>query len=208
MFGPVDFSRPFVHEEQTQLYYTPLYRDLARPHRLRYNQIFGVRVNEQFMALERDLTNRLLVRLIGQMYGPGPDGGGDWAEGRTDDGAPADPRADPRAKRVQLDDLLDRVVRLGGSDLHLTVGSPPVVRLQGELRRMEGLPPLNGSDARRMIFNAPSKTEALGSPGRGAICSPSRSASAICLPEFLISSRRCSQARARCWSNRAKPGRP
>src|SRR5262245_1411076 len=64
-FGPVDFTRPFVHEEQTQLYYTPLYRDLDRAHRLRYNQIFGVRVNEQFMALERDLTNRLLVRLIG-----------------------------------------------------------------------------------------------------------------------------------------------
>jgi hypothetical protein len=63
-FGPVDFSRPFVHEAHTQLYYTPLYRELDPPQRLRYNQLFGVRVNEQFMALERDFTNRVLVRLL------------------------------------------------------------------------------------------------------------------------------------------------
>jgi twitching motility protein PilT len=108
-------------------------------------------------ALEADLATAVhpvvavrddLVRLIGQMYGPTGESDGQWAEGRSEEGAPAD----PRAKRVQLDDLLDRVVRLGGSDLHLTVGSPPVVRLQGELRRMEGLPPLNGSDVRRMVL--------------------------------------------------------
>lgn len=43
-FGPVDFSRPFVHEAHTQLYYTPLYRDLDGAQRLRYNQLFGIRV--------------------------------------------------------------------------------------------------------------------------------------------------------------------
>ena len=112
--------------------------------------------DEQVLAaLESDLASPVhpvvavrdeLVRLIGQMYGPGPGTDGDWAEGRPDEGKPA---PDPRAKRVQLDDLLDRVVRLGGSDLHLTVGAPPVVRLQGELRRMEGMAPLNGSDVRR-----------------------------------------------------------
>jgi twitching motility protein PilT len=88
-----------------------------------------------------------LLRLIVQMYGPAPDAADDWAEGRPGEGTVA-----ARAKRVQLDDLLDRVVRLGGSDLHLTVGAPPVVRHQGELRRMEDLPPLNGSDVRRMVL--------------------------------------------------------
>jgi twitching motility protein PilT len=89
-----------------------------------------------------------LVRLIGRMYGPGSEASDE------DDGAHASARAatDPRAKRVQLEDLLDRVVRIGGSDLHLTVGAPPVVRLQGELRRLEGLPVLNGSDVRRMVL--------------------------------------------------------
>ena len=63
-FRPVDFSRPFIHEEFTQLYYTPLYRSLSHAQRLRYNQLFGVRVNEQFMALENDVTNRVVVRLL------------------------------------------------------------------------------------------------------------------------------------------------
>ena len=111
---------------------------------------------EVLAALESDLGTAIhpavavrddLVRLVGQMYGPG-DGDGDWATGRPGDS----PAGDPRARRVQLEDLLDQVVELGGSDLHLTVGAPPVVRLQGELRRMEGLAPLNGSDVRRLVL--------------------------------------------------------
>jgi len=108
-------------------------------------------------ALESDLGTPIhcamavrddLVRLVGQMYGPGADAeDGDWAEGRSRGAVP-----DPRAKRVQLDDLLDRVVRLRGSDLHLTAGTPPVVRVQGELRRIEGMATLNGSDVRRLVL--------------------------------------------------------
>lgn len=59
----IDFSRPFVPESYTQLYYTPLYRGLHREHRLRYNQLFGIRVNEYIMMLEADLVERLLSRL-------------------------------------------------------------------------------------------------------------------------------------------------
>jgi twitching motility protein PilT len=111
---------------------------------------------EVLSALESDLGATVhpavavrddLVRLIGQMYGPGRS----EEVADEDEGARPAP-VDPRAKRVQLDDLLDRVVRIGGSDLHLTVGSPPVVRVQGELRRMEGTPTLNGSDARRLVL--------------------------------------------------------
>lgn len=39
---------------------------------------------------------------------------------------------------AQIDELLRSVVELGASDLHLKVGSPPVVRVDGELRRLEG----------------------------------------------------------------------
>src|SRR5688572_16407463 len=80
-------------------------------------------------ALEADLEGTIhpavavrddLVRLIAQMYGPAPAADGDWAEASMR--APgAATGADPRAGRVQLDVLLDRVVALGGSDLHLTV---------------------------------------------------------------------------------------
>ena len=53
---------------------------------------------------------------------------------------------------MQLDELLDRVVELGGSDLHLTVGSPPVARIQGELHRLRDTASLNGSDVRRLVL--------------------------------------------------------
>ncbi len=56
----VDLSRPFVPEDYTQLYYTPLYASLHREHRLRYNQLFALRINEYIMMLEADLVERLL----------------------------------------------------------------------------------------------------------------------------------------------------
>jgi hypothetical protein len=56
----LDFSRPFVPEDYTQLYYTPLYRSLHREHRLRYNQLFAIRINEYIMMLEADLVERIL----------------------------------------------------------------------------------------------------------------------------------------------------
>ena len=38
---------------------------------------------------------------------------------------------------IQIDRLLETVVKQGASDLHLTVGRPPVVRLHGHLRSLE-----------------------------------------------------------------------
>src|SRR5262247_286151 len=59
----IDLSKPFLPEEYTQLYYTPVYKSLHRQHRLRYNQLFGVRINEYIMMLEADLVERLLAPL-------------------------------------------------------------------------------------------------------------------------------------------------
>jgi hypothetical protein len=60
---PIDLSRPFVPEDQTQLYYTPIYRGLPRAARLRYNQLFGVRINEYIMVLESDLVEAVFEPL-------------------------------------------------------------------------------------------------------------------------------------------------
>jgi twitching motility protein PilT len=38
---------------------------------------------------------------------------------------------------MQIDRLLDTVVKFGASDLHLTVGRPPTVRLHGGLRSLQ-----------------------------------------------------------------------
>ena len=43
---------------------------------------------------------------------------------------------------MELDVLLTRVVEIGGSDLHLKLGQPPIVRRDGELGALDGFPPL------------------------------------------------------------------
>src|SRR6516165_4311044 len=61
--GRIDMSKPFLPEEYTQLYYTPVYASLHREHRLRYNQLFGLRINEYIMMLEADLVEQVLSPL-------------------------------------------------------------------------------------------------------------------------------------------------
>jgi twitching motility protein PilT len=51
------------------------------------------------------------------------------------------PPIDPTAK-AEIDGLLKQLVAEGGSDLHLRVGEPPLLRLHGELKRLENRPKL------------------------------------------------------------------
>ncbi|MFA5889350.1 MAG: PilT/PilU family type 4a pilus ATPase [Actinomycetota bacterium] len=65
--------------------------------------------------------------------------------------APA--RAEIDDKDVSMHDLLDRLLEEGGSDLHLTVGTPPVVRLHGGLARLEDYPVFQPADLRKLIYS-------------------------------------------------------
>jgi twitching motility protein PilT len=56
------------------------------------------------------------------------------------------------AHDLHINELLLRVLDLGGSDLHLTVGIEPSVRVNGELKRLTEFPVMNGSEIRRMIY--------------------------------------------------------
>jgi twitching motility protein PilT len=51
-----------------------------------------------------------------------------------------------------IDQLLTELVSRGGSDLHLTVGSHPVVRLHGSLKRLEEFPKLTAEDTLHMLY--------------------------------------------------------
>ncbi|MGI8518971.1 MAG: type IV pilus twitching motility protein PilT, partial [Acidimicrobiia bacterium] len=54
-----------------------------------------------------------------------------------------------------IEELLQRAVSAGASDLHLKVGSPPVVRVAGELRRLHGVASLRPDDTEaiaQMVF--------------------------------------------------------
>lgn len=52
-----------------------------------------------------------------------------------------------------IDDLLRLMLQRGGSDLHLTVGSPPAIRQRGEIIPVEDLKPLTPRDTTEMIMS-------------------------------------------------------
>jgi twitching motility protein PilT len=52
-----------------------------------------------------------------------------------------------------VDDLLRLMIDRGASDLHITVGSPPGLRLRGELVAIENIKSLTPRDAMEMILN-------------------------------------------------------
>ena len=48
--------------------------------------------------------------------------------------------------------VLSQVVEQNASDLHLTVGSPPMLRVRGDLRGLEDIPPLTAKDTRDIVY--------------------------------------------------------
>jgi twitching motility protein PilT len=53
---------------------------------------------------------------------------------------------------IDFAEVLKQTVALKASDLHMTVGSPPMVRVRGELRALEGYQPLTSKDTRDLIY--------------------------------------------------------
>ncbi len=58
--------------------------------------------------------------------------------------------SDPAA-REELESLLKVLVQQGGSDLHLRVGEPPILRVDGELKRLEQKPAVSAALLELMI---------------------------------------------------------
>src|SRR3712207_6282103 len=55
--------------------------------------------------------------------------------------------------RFDFADILLEVVKRKASDLHITVGSPPVIRQRGALVPVEGLPVLTPADTREIVYS-------------------------------------------------------
>ncbi|HEV7860452.1 MAG TPA: type IV pilus twitching motility protein PilT [Pyrinomonadaceae bacterium] len=55
--------------------------------------------------------------------------------------------------QVSLSELLKKLSELGGSDLHITTGTPPQVRVDGHLSPLEGYRPLNSSDTKQLAYS-------------------------------------------------------
>ena len=63
---------------------------------------------------------------------------------------------------MTLPDLLKTVMEMGGSDLHITTATPPQIRVNGHLRRLD-MPEMRLSD-RRMIPDDPGVNAAGAAP--------------------------------------------
>jgi twitching motility protein PilT len=51
-----------------------------------------------------------------------------------------------------IDDLLEQMVALNASDLHITVGSKPALRVRGHLERLEETPELTAEDTQQLLY--------------------------------------------------------
>jgi twitching motility protein PilT len=61
--------------------------------------------------------------------------------------------------RFDFADILMEVVRRKASDLHLTVGAPPTIRVRGSLVPMDGLPVLTPADTREIVYSILTNTQ-------------------------------------------------
>src|SRR5207302_10192283 len=58
---------------------------------------------------------------------------------------------EPRRSEPEVNKLFRMVMKHEGSDLHLKVSLPPMMRLRGEIRQMQ-MPPLTQDDMERLLF--------------------------------------------------------
>ena len=57
-----------------------------------------------------------------------------------------------KSVRLDINEMLEEVIKRGASDLHITVGVPPVLRVNGVLMRMDQ-PRLTSNDTREMVYS-------------------------------------------------------
>ena len=51
-----------------------------------------------------------------------------------------------------IDELLERMVEVDASDLHVTTGTPPAVRVRGEMERLEGYDALTPEETQQLLY--------------------------------------------------------
>ncbi|MGZ4120648.1 MAG: PilT/PilU family type 4a pilus ATPase [Actinomycetota bacterium] len=66
---------------------------------------------------------------------------------------PAPRHLEPDAKEISMHELLDRMVEEDASDLHLTQGSPPTIRVHGHLRGLDDFPVMQPAELRKLLYS-------------------------------------------------------
>jgi twitching motility protein PilT len=56
-------------------------------------------------------------------------------------------------QQISLSELLHKLSDMSGSDLHITTGTPPLVRVHGEIRPLDGYRPLTSSETKQLAYS-------------------------------------------------------
>ena len=56
-------------------------------------------------------------------------------------------------QQISLSELLHKLSELGGSDLHVTTGTPPLVRVHGQIRPLDGYHLLTSSETKQLAYS-------------------------------------------------------
>src|SRR5881398_1828205 len=56
-------------------------------------------------------------------------------------------------QQISLSELLHKLSELAGSDLHVTTGTPPLVRVHGQIRPLDGYHPLTSSETKQLAYS-------------------------------------------------------
>jgi twitching motility protein PilT len=51
-----------------------------------------------------------------------------------------------------IDELLERMVEANASDLHVTTGTPPAIRVRGDVERLHGFDPLDAEQTQQLLY--------------------------------------------------------
>lgn len=62
-------------------------------------------------------------------------------------------RGDVERSALKIELMLEQVIRLDASDLHLQVGLPPMLRVDGALRPMDDTPSLDPTDVEKLVYS-------------------------------------------------------
>ena len=54
---------------------------------------------------------------------------------------------------ISIRELLQKVIELGASDMHIVVGAPPMIRVNGDLESLPGYPALKPEDTQEIIYS-------------------------------------------------------
>ena len=54
---------------------------------------------------------------------------------------------------AELVEVLKTAVQSGASDIHLVIGKPPMMRLNGEIAEIPGFPVINADESKRMVYS-------------------------------------------------------